>query len=218
MRADVANATRSAGGLRVRAPGGLHLAGLLQKLIQPALRILDNDLADLAEIALLDHVLGQLDHGVGGVVVHQAEDLAGGLDGGVQLLGLLDRQGHRLLAHDVEAGFEAGLGDREVRVVRRADRDEIDAVLFRQREFGCDHLLIRAVDAFGVEAEDFALLEAFLGDDIEGARRQHNPAVHAGRFAVHFTDERTDTAADLPHLKNTHITAPCLIGIRLRDF
>ena len=129
--ADVADAAAGAGLLGVGPPTGLHLAGLLEGRGQPALRVLHDDLADLAQIALSHHVAGQLDHRVAGVVVHQAEDQARLLHELLQLLGLLGVEGHGLLAHDVEARLEEVPRDREVPVVGRRDRDEVDPLLRR---------------------------------------------------------------------------------------
>ena len=56
MRADVADAAARARARRVGAPLGLLLAGGLERLGQPVLRVLDLDHADLAEQAVLHHL------------------------------------------------------------------------------------------------------------------------------------------------------------------
>ena len=88
---------------------------------QPALDVEGAHGVDLAQFAGLDH-LARLPHQrVAGVVVRHAEDDAGLLHDLRQLLGLGQVEGHRLVAHDVEAGLGEGLGDLEVRVVGRGD-------------------------------------------------------------------------------------------------
>ncbi|MGO8078268.1 hypothetical protein AB9F41_38855, partial [Rhizobium leguminosarum] len=54
--ADIAGRAADAGLCRISAPGGLLLAGLLDRLRQPVLRIFGLDDADVAEFAVRDHL------------------------------------------------------------------------------------------------------------------------------------------------------------------
>ena len=51
MGADVTHATRGPGTFGIGAPAGLLLPGLLESLREPALRVLDDDLPNLSELA-----------------------------------------------------------------------------------------------------------------------------------------------------------------------
>ena len=55
---DIADAAARAALLGVCSPAGLHLPCLFQSRRETPLRILHNDLANLAHIALLDHIPG----------------------------------------------------------------------------------------------------------------------------------------------------------------
>ena len=112
-----------------------------------ALRILGDDLEDAAELAGLHHGAGFLDHRIAGVVVGQREDEAGCIDEFFEFLGFREGERHRLLADDVDAGFEEGLGDREVQVVAGDDGDEVDALAHGQRGLGLGHFRVGGIDA-----------------------------------------------------------------------
>src|SRR5262249_55214587 len=109
MRADVAEAARGAGTLRIGAPVRLFLAagvrwGGLQARAQPALQVRSTDGVDLAQLARQDHVARLAYERIAGVVVRDGEDDAGLLDDPGQFLSLGEVKGHRLVADDVEAG------------------------------------------------------------------------------------------------------------------
>ena len=114
----------------IGAPVGLLLAGLLERLGQPVLRVLDLHDADLAELAGAHHLARLPHHRVAGVVVRHGEDEPGLARRSVgELPRLLQRRRQRLVADDVDAGLEEGRGGRRVHVVRRDDRHRLDAVL-----------------------------------------------------------------------------------------
>ncbi len=127
VRADVAHAIRDAGAVRIHAPVGdlLDLAGL-QGADGVTLRVFDEDLVDLAELAGADHRAGFLDHRITGVVMRQGEDEPALLGERAELLGLGERVGERLLADDVDAGLEEGLGHGVMHVVAREERQRVD--------------------------------------------------------------------------------------------
>jgi len=148
VRADVTHTAGPSALLGIGSPGGLLLARLLQSRGQPALRILNDDLADLADLAAADEVSGELDHRVAGVVVHQAEDPACLVYDLLELLCLGDVEGHRLLAHYVESGLEEIFGNGEMPVVGRGDADEIDSLAVWELELLLDHLLVGSIGPF----------------------------------------------------------------------
>ena len=147
VRADVAHAAARAAALRVRAPGRLLLSTLLQARGQPALGILDDDLADLAELAGGDHGARFLHERIAGVVVRQAVKLAGLFHQRRELLGFGEIECRRLVAQDVKAILQRHLRRRKVHVIRRHDGDEIHPLVRRQRLLRFDHFLISAVAA-----------------------------------------------------------------------
>jgi len=160
-----------------------------------------DDFENFAQIPLSDHVAGEFDHRISGVVVHQAEDLASLLDDLFEFFGLGDVDRHRLFAHYVEAGFEEVFGDREVPVVGCGDRNEVDPFTHGQLQFFFDHFLVGAIDALGIEQKLPALLLGSAGVDIECPGYQINTAVQTRRLAMHVTDECSGPAADHSHFQ-----------------
>ena len=71
--ADVAHAAGAPAAPRIGAPLGLLHAGPLEAGGEPALRVLDDDLAQPAEVARPHEVAGQLHHRIAGVVVGEGE-------------------------------------------------------------------------------------------------------------------------------------------------
>ena len=104
---------------------------------------------DLAQVALQHHFSGLPHHRVAGVVVRDGEHHARLVDRVGQLLGLGQVEGHRLVANDVEAGFDRRLGDFKMGVVRRGDREKVDPLVGRQLGFAFDQFLVGAVRPFG---------------------------------------------------------------------
>ena len=200
VRADVAHAVRDAGAVRIHAPVGdlLDLAGL-QGADGVTLRVFDEDLVDLAELAGGHEVTGFLDHRVAGVVMQQREDQAALLHDGAELLAFGQGEREGLLADHVDAGFEEGLGHGVVQVVARDDRHEVDAVAERALGFGLGHLGVRSVHAGGVEAEVLAGEAGLLGIRGERAGDEVDLAVEGRGHAVDAADEGAATAADHAH-------------------
>src|SRR5262249_46698935 len=69
VRADVAEAARGAGLLRVGTPLGLLLVGRLEPRAQPALDVTTTDGVDLAELAAEHHLAGLANERIACVVV-----------------------------------------------------------------------------------------------------------------------------------------------------
>ena len=199
VRSDVADAATDAGALRVGAPVRLLLALRFEFGGEPALRILDDDLAHPAELTAADPVPGLLDHRIAGVVVGQAEDEAGPFDCCDQGLGLGRRLRHRLVAHHVEAGFERRPGDRKVHVVRGDDGDEVHALGRVQGGLALHHLLVGAVAAVGRQEEIGAGGPGAFRVRAEGAADELDQPVETGRHPVNGADESALAAADHAH-------------------
>ena len=134
------------------------MAGGFDLLGQPILRIFGLHQPRRSKLALGDHLARLADHRIAGVIVGEHEHLSGPGDQRGELLGVGQSGGQRLVANDVDAGLEEGLGRGEVRVVGRYDGDRLDAV--RTRRFGLRHFLERAVAAVAGQAE---LLRRRLG-------------------------------------------------------
>src|SRR5690606_10995756 len=98
---------------------------------EPALRVVDDDLAYLPERTLAYEVARLFHHGVPRVVVSERKDDVMLLRESTQLLRLLDGERHRLVANDVKARLDKRLGDRKVRVVGCDDGDKVDALVGR---------------------------------------------------------------------------------------
>src|SRR5262249_35684691 len=73
VRPDVPHRAARTGELRIDAPARLLLSGRFELVAEPALEVLDVDLADLAELARLHEVRRLAHHRVAGVVVRDAE-------------------------------------------------------------------------------------------------------------------------------------------------
>ncbi len=111
-----------------------------------------------------------------------------------QLLGLSQRGRERLVADHVDALPQERLGDREVHVIRRHDRDRLDAVL--QPRLSARHLLEIAVGAVLAQAELEPGRLGALGLGRERARDQLVLVVDARCDAMHRADEGALAAAD----------------------
>ena len=194
MRADVAGGAAGARLLRVGAPRRLLLAGAARSFGQPVLRIFGLHDADVAELALRDHLARLPHHRIGGVVVGQHEHLAGLLDQRRELLGIGEVGGQRLVADDVDAGFEKRLGRRIVHVVRRHDRHRLDAV--GALRLGLGHFGEGAVAARRIEPELGGRRLGALRVGRQRAGDELELAVHARRQPVHRADEGALAAAD----------------------
>ena len=196
VRADVADAAGGAAPLRVGAPGGLLLPARFEPRGEPALRIFDDDLADLAELAGGDHLARLLHERVAGVVVGEAVEQAGLFHELAELLRLGEIEGRGLVAEDVEAVFERHLRRRKVHVVRRDDDDEVHALVRRQARLRLDHFLEGAVAAVRRKEEVRAGLARTSAGRREGAADEFDLPVDVRRDAMHRADERAASAAD----------------------
>ena len=93
------------------------------------------------------------------------EELAGALDGVVELEGLAEVAGHGLLDIDVLAGLEGGLGHGRVPVIDGGAEDDVDVLSFHHLAVVLVALDVAA--GLGLDAGD-VLLDAVLGDVAHG--------------------------------------------------
>ena len=196
VRADVPHRPCDARARRVGAPLGLLVAARLEAGREPPLAVLHDDLAQLAELAVRDHVARVPHERVARVVVGHAEDGALAAHELDQLARLRRGVHERLVADHVEARLDRGLGDRVVHVVRRHDDDEIDAVVRRARELAVEQLLPGAVGPVVGDAEIPRRVPRARRIRGERARGQHRLLVERGGGAVDGSDERVAAAAD----------------------
>ena len=204
VRPDVAHAAAAPAAGGIRAPLGLLHARPFETGGEPALRVLDDDLAQPAEIALPHEVAGQLHHRIAGVVVGQGEHAPALPDDLAELPRLVHREGHRLVADDVEPGFEKRLGDREVEVVRSDDGHEVDAGVGRQGALALDHGRVQRVGAVGAQPQFPALLPRTGRIGRERPRHQLHVAVDARGPAVDVADERAGASSDHAHAQPSY--------------
>src|SRR2546422_752493 len=149
MSPNIAKASGGAGLRRVRPPGSLLLALSLQASSKPALNVRGADRLNLPQFARLDHLASLADERVTGVVVGDGEDDFLLRDGFRQLFRLLQVEGQRLVAKNVEARLDRGLGDLEMSVVGRRHRDKVHSLVRGALELALDELLVRAVGTSG---------------------------------------------------------------------
>ena len=194
MGADVADAAGRPAALGIGAPLRLLLPGLLQRGREPVLDVLRLHQADRPQRALGDHLPGLSDQGIAGVVVGQAEDQAARVHQRLQGLGVLQGAGQRLVADDVDAGLQEGLGGGMVQVVRRDDGDGVYAVVARRLRGR--HLGEAAVGALRRQAQVRRRGPGLVGIGGERAGHQLVAVVDPGGDAVHGADEGVAPAAD----------------------
>src|SRR5579863_6945714 len=117
MRADVAKAAGRSALRWVGAPDGLLLPGGFDGSGEPILGVFDLYDANRADFASGDHFLRLTNHGIARVVVRKAKDEAGALDDLGESHGVCNGGGERLIADDVNAGFEEGFCGSEMHVI-----------------------------------------------------------------------------------------------------
>ena len=130
---------------------------------------------------------------IAGVIVGERKDAPRLLDRGLHLPGFRQRHRQRLVADDVHARFEEGVGRAGMDVVRRDDRDRLDPV--GALGLGLRHALIVVIDAVFGEAERLARAARFLRRGGERAGDELIVVVHARGDAMDGADERALAAA-----------------------
>ena len=192
--ADVADRAAGTGPVGIDAPAGLLGAFVLGPARQPVLDIDRVDDTDRTEFARRHHRAGLPDHRVAGVIVGEHEELPRAGRDGREIARLRERRRQRLVADDVEAGFEERLRDRKMQVVGRDDRHRFDAV--RPLLFSRRHRDVIVVAARRVEADVGRRGMRLLRRRGERAGDQFEAIVDPAGDPVDATDEGALPATD----------------------
>ena len=129
MRADIACGTTRTGLGRVGAPDSLFGTRLLDGFRQPVLRIFHLHQTDRAESARFHQFPCMPHHRIAGVIMRQDEQRIGLVGDVLQLFGVLQIGGQRLVADDMDATLQKRLRRRIMHVVGRDDRHRLYAIL-----------------------------------------------------------------------------------------
>ena len=197
MGGDVAERASGAGAGGIAAPVGLLVAGEFSG--EPVLRVFGLHDAEIAEFARLDHGAGLARHGVAGIVVREDEGQASAGDEGCEIVCVLARDGHRLVADDGDGSGEEFAGDGVVRRVGRDDRDGVDAV--GAFGFAGGHGPEVGVGAVRLQAHGLAEGDGLVRVGLEVARNEIPVAIEAGSHAMDAADEGALAAADHSELE-----------------
>ena len=199
MDADITDAAAEARLGRVDPPFRLFADCLAS---EPALRILDHDLADGADFPCGDPRARFAYQRVSRVGVGDAEGPACRFDERGQFMGFAKRRGQRLVGDDRVACSQSCPRRRQVIVVRGDDRDKIDPVFARC--FGCEHRVERGVGTGRIDAVAFARRSAAARIAREHACDQFDLAVKLCCKAMHGADKRPRTATNHSHPQSAH--------------
>ena len=129
MSRDIAEATSGTGLGRIGAPGSLFLVARFQSRAEPTLDVVGSDRLDFTQLTVLNHLPSHTDERISGVVVRHCEHCARFGDDVRELFRLSQIKGHRLITDDVEACFESGFGNWEMRMIGSCDGDEVDTLI-----------------------------------------------------------------------------------------
>ena len=189
MGADIADASRGSRAGRIRAPCGLLLSAFLKARGEPALGILHDYFADLAESPREDEFAGLLDQRITGVVVSQSVEEPGTLEHDAEFPGLGQIECCGFVGEDGKAVLQSAFGSGEMNVIRRDDGDEIHAFAEGKSCLLLHHLPEGVVAAIGGEKEIRSGIPGALGIAAEGSADQFDLAVEMGGDAVDSSDE-----------------------------
>ena len=193
VRADVAEREGRACLGRVKAPlCGRNL--VLDLEVVAAEREAHVDDADLAEIAIFDHLARLLDELMAGVAVGHADNAVLFLRQLDQLVRLLRGEAQRLFADNVQTGLERRLADLVVHAVRGRDGD----CLYTVRALGLlgEHGLIIGIAAVRVNVQLLTEVLAALRINVERAGNQFKVEVAQCSRTMDVADLAATAAAD----------------------
>ena len=193
MRADITECEGRACLGRVKAPlCGRNL--VLDLEVVAAERETHVDNADLTEIAVFDHLACLLDELMTGVAVGHADNAVFLLGQLYQLVCLFGSEAQRLLADNVQTGFESSLADLVVHTVRRCDGNGLHAI--RALGLLCEHGLVIRIAAVRVNVQLLAEVLAALRIDVERTGNQFEVEVAQCRRAMDVANLAAAAAAD----------------------
>src|SRR5690606_14493487 len=187
------------------APGRLLVALPRQVFAQPALRILDEYLAQSTERAGLHHMPRLPDHRISLVGMRQPiQSATVGLGGGKRLH-VSQRQCCRLLGKHMEAGTQSRLSNGRMQMVRRHDGQQLHALIHRASLLWRQQRLPGVITTPRFEMPNRTTAVVVARVAAEGTADQLDMAIEAHRLSVHLADERSVTATDhtLPILRPT---------------
>ena len=193
MRAEVAQHIAGAGMGRVHAPARGR-AGGFHRLAVKAVRELHLHDADLAQLALRDHLARLLHELVARVAVGHAHDPPAGTRQLQQLQSFGRGEAQRLFADHVQPCQQRGPADLEMGVVGRGDGHGADAV--RAARLGLEHGAVVGIAALRIQAQPLAELPAAHRVDVEGPSHQLQAVVALRRRSVHRADLAVLSPAD----------------------
>src|SRR5690606_330282 len=187
---------RYSGLRRVVTPLRLLRARLREPCGQPSLRILDDDLADVSQVAVSQHLASLLHHRIARIVVREGEDDVVAANETAELFGVLQLRGHRLVTDDVDASLDKSFRDRKMEEIWSHDGHEIDALVLRARSLSLGHLFVGTVHPVRVDEALLTLPARLIWVRRKRPRHQFSESIEGGRFAVNLADEGTRAASD----------------------
>ncbi len=205
MGADVAETARRSRQGRIGAPRGLPVRLMFERQRQPVLRILDVDEPHIAQHALLDQRPRMPHERIARVRIRDREHEPFLAREPGKRLAFIERHRERLVADHMDAGFEKRRRDPRMQMIRRNDRNRVDAVIacgFRRGHLAKVRIAARQADARRTRRRAFGI----------GRQRPRNKLeaiVDARRDPVHRADERALAATDHPQPQTPpHVLAP----------
>ncbi len=185
--AQVARAEGLSHRLRLEAPGQISLRFfVLSRFNDPVLRVLNTDMEDVADHALADHLPGLADHRIACVAVGHADQQIPVLRDPLQVQGLIQGQGERLVAHDVDPALHEIFCRLIVAGVGGHDRDKVDPVLscgLRVR-----HFPVVVIDTVPVDSPGLRSLQTHVKMAGKASRAELCQVIYPGRMPVDVAD------------------------------
>lgn len=194
MHADVGKHRRLPRARRVGAPFGLLLALRVDRLRQPVLDVSAVHRHDAAEFARCHHFARLPRHGVTGVVQCDEEAALLGFRQRHQRLSFGKRRRQRLVADDVDAGFQKSSGDRRTQMGGRDDDHRLDAV--RPRRFGLCHRMVVSIAALRRDADLGGRCRGVFGIRRQRTRHQRDLVVEPYGQPMNRADEGVAAASN----------------------
>ncbi|MNS82696.1 hypothetical protein D3C72_1164470 [compost metagenome] len=133
-------------------------------------------------------------HRIAGVVVREDEQCIGLVGHLLQLFGVFQIGGQRLVADDMDAALQKRLRCRIMHMVGGNDRHRLDAILAQRFLFG--HFLERTIATLGIEPQLVAGSEGFFRRRGQGPRHEIETIVEPRRHAVNAADKCARTTTD----------------------
>jgi hypothetical protein len=193
MGTDVADATAGTRARRIGTPVGLLLAGGLNRIGQPILRVFDLHDSDRTEFAALNHGACMADERITGIIIGDGKYPSARAGPVAQAARLLKGGRQRLVADDVNARLQEGVGNSCVHMVWGHDRNRFDTV--GSRGFGLRHGPKVRIGSIGPKADRSRRSDRFVGRGRKRASDEFVTIVQARGDTVDGADEGAFPAA-----------------------